>query len=174
MRISRSVPHHTSVWIAKCVNHKDIYSAAKNHSTDDGVRVAAQMLKGFAPALSYEAKRRSEWSRCSRSAVGNLAGAREVMKGGHNRFVKFTIIGAISSCLQVRWMIEADSILFPLKRELSLTTSRSVLRSRAPSILATSCTPCRAAPTRLPPGVPAAISRGGQRVMTPAVPFRVF
>jgi hypothetical protein len=38
MRLSHSVPPHTSVWIAKCVDHKDIYSAAKNHSTDDGVR----------------------------------------------------------------------------------------------------------------------------------------
>jgi hypothetical protein len=41
MRISRSVPYHTSVWIAKCVNHKDVYSAAKNHSSSDGVRAFA-------------------------------------------------------------------------------------------------------------------------------------
>jgi hypothetical protein len=38
MRLSHSVPPHTSVWIAKCVDHKDIYSAAKDHSTDDGVQ----------------------------------------------------------------------------------------------------------------------------------------
>ena len=48
MRISRSVPHHTSVWIAKCVNHKDIYSAAKNHSTDGGVPAfSVTMAFGF-------------------------------------------------------------------------------------------------------------------------------
>jgi hypothetical protein len=38
MRLSRSIPPRTSVWIAKCVNHKDIYSAAKDHSTNDGFR----------------------------------------------------------------------------------------------------------------------------------------
>jgi hypothetical protein len=38
MRLSRSIPHRTSVWIAKCIDHKDIYSAAKNHSSDDGAR----------------------------------------------------------------------------------------------------------------------------------------
>jgi hypothetical protein len=48
MRILRSVLHHTSVWIAKCVNHKDIYSAAKNHSTDDGVKAfSVTMAFGF-------------------------------------------------------------------------------------------------------------------------------
>jgi hypothetical protein len=48
MRLSHSVPHHTSVWIAKCVNHKNIYSAAKNHSTDDGVRAfSVTMAFGF-------------------------------------------------------------------------------------------------------------------------------
>jgi hypothetical protein len=41
MRKSQSVPHHTSVWIAKCVSHKHIYSAAKNLSTTDGVRAFA-------------------------------------------------------------------------------------------------------------------------------------
>jgi hypothetical protein len=48
MRLSHSVPHHTSVWIAKCVNHKDIYSAAKNHTTDDGVLAfSVTMAFGF-------------------------------------------------------------------------------------------------------------------------------
>jgi hypothetical protein len=48
MRLSGSVPYHTSVWIAKCVNHKDIYSAAKNHSTDDGVLAfSVTMVFGF-------------------------------------------------------------------------------------------------------------------------------
>jgi hypothetical protein len=44
MRLSRSIPHRTSVWIAKCDHHKDIYSAAKNHSTDDGVRAFSVTL----------------------------------------------------------------------------------------------------------------------------------
>jgi hypothetical protein len=48
MRLSCSIPHRTSVWIAKCVNHKDIYSAAKNHSTDDGARAfSVTMAFGF-------------------------------------------------------------------------------------------------------------------------------
>jgi hypothetical protein len=41
MRMARSLPHRTSVWIAKCVNQRDVYSAAKDHrsnSGDDSVR----------------------------------------------------------------------------------------------------------------------------------------
>jgi hypothetical protein len=44
MRLSRSIPHRTSVWIAKCVDHQDIYSAAKNYSADDRARAFAVTL----------------------------------------------------------------------------------------------------------------------------------
>lgn len=40
MRADLSLPHRTSVWIAKCVKQPNIYSAAKDHRTtpgDDGV-----------------------------------------------------------------------------------------------------------------------------------------
>jgi hypothetical protein len=48
MRLSRSITPHTSVWIAKCVNHKDVYSGAKDHSTYDGVRAfSVTMSFGF-------------------------------------------------------------------------------------------------------------------------------
>lgn len=48
MRLSHFVPPRTSVWISKCVNHGDIYSAAKNHSTDDQVRAfSVTMAFGF-------------------------------------------------------------------------------------------------------------------------------
>jgi hypothetical protein len=36
LRTMRSVPQRTSVWIAKCVNQGDIYSAAKDHRRNPG------------------------------------------------------------------------------------------------------------------------------------------
>jgi len=60
MRLSRSIPHRTSVWIAKCVDHKDIYSAAKNHSSDDGARAFSVTMAFGLLAFQVETVRAPE------------------------------------------------------------------------------------------------------------------
>ena len=47
MRVALAVPRRTSVWIAKCVNQPNIYSAAEGLRTqpgDDGVRAFATTM----------------------------------------------------------------------------------------------------------------------------------
>jgi hypothetical protein len=51
MRTTQSIPKRTSVWIAMCVDHRDIYSAAKDLRTsrgDDGIRAFATTM-AFGP-----------------------------------------------------------------------------------------------------------------------------
>ena len=47
MRAELSLPHRTTVWIAKCIKQPNIYSAAKDHRTtpgDDGVHAFATTM----------------------------------------------------------------------------------------------------------------------------------
>jgi hypothetical protein len=47
MHAAQAIPQRTSVWIAKCIVHPNIYSAAKDHRTslgDDGVHAFATTL----------------------------------------------------------------------------------------------------------------------------------
>jgi hypothetical protein len=49
MRLSRSIPRRTSVWMAKCVNQPNIYSAATHHRTEPGPNGA----HAFAVTLAF-------------------------------------------------------------------------------------------------------------------------
>lgn len=49
MRTARGLPQRTSVWIAKCLNQPDVYSAAKDHRTVPG----ANEVRAFATTVGF-------------------------------------------------------------------------------------------------------------------------